>query len=92
MHCFFDRQPVNAISAVFAGTNASDPFSNCAFMTEFFSMEIPVTSNTTGKYIVYSSRTDDTIYANTTLDILDEHFNFIAQPIGVSSSVITLLW
>ena len=69
-----------------AGEDDSDPFSRCRYISYFVSIEIPVGNNVTKKFVVYAARTSGGKMANSTLTILDEHFNFEAQPIGGSVS------
>ena len=42
--------------------------------------------NSTGKFIIYAQRTSSGPFPNSTLTIMDDHFNVVSEPIGGGGS------
>ncbi len=64
-----------------AGTDPDDPFSACSYVSYFIALEVP-SVNGTQKIFAVASRTSADADTNSSIVLLDEHFQELYEPVG----------
>ncbi len=55
------------------------------FISYFVALEVPTIVNASGKFIIYAQSVSSGNLTNSSLTIMDDHFNVVATPIGGSA-------